>query len=295
MRVCHFATRPSDAKKVNTQIWASSTASNGSAGSTLGHLERRGAPTQSRAPALVGARLHRQAPGNQIPASAASNPLAPPTVTPMRSIARGGAHELEIQRSRFLCSVARVETPEQATDFIAAIRKQHWDATHNCAAFRVGPDAEQQRSNDDGEPAGTAGVPMLEVLARREITDTVAVVTRYFGGTKLGAGGLVRAYGRAVAETLDHVGTVLRVPHTTVEVTVDHPTAGRLDNELRTSGHKITDIEYGSMVQLTVLVPTLDTQAFARWLAEHTAGRAAIEFGDVILLDVPDPQSESTH
>ena len=206
----------------------------------------------------------------------------------MRSIARDGSHELEIQRSRFLCSVHRVETPEQAADFIAAIRKQHWDASHNCSAFRVGPDAEQQRSNDDGEPAGTAGVPMLEILSRREITDTVAVVTRYFGGVKLGTGGLVRAYGRAVSETLDEVGTVLRVQHATVHITVDHPTAGKLDNELRTAGHPITNIEYGTKVRFTVLVPAPSTKPFEQWLAEHTAGRAAVEFGDVILLDVPE-------
>jgi len=209
----------------------------------------------------------------------------------MRSIARDGSHEVQIQRSRFLCSVARVETPEQAADFIAAIRKQHWDATHNCSAFRVGPDAEQQRSNDDGEPAGTAGIPMLEVLTRREITDTVAIVTRYYGGIKLGAGGLVRAYGRAVGETLDEVGMVLRVEHTTVHITVDHPTAGKLDNELRTAGHRIADVEYGSAVRFTVLVPALSAGTFEHWLAAHTAGRATIEFGDLILLDVPDPQS----
>ena len=213
----------------------------------------------------------------------------------MRSIARDGSHEVQIQRSRFLCSVARVATPEQAAEFIAAIRKQHWDATHNCSAYRVGPAAQQQRSNDDGEPAGTAGVPMLEVLSRREITDTVAVVTRYYGGIKLGAGGLVRAYGRAVAEALDEVGTVLRVPHARVHITVDHATAGKLENDLRATGHQIATIEYGSAVEFTVFVPATNTAPFGDWLAEHTAGRAAIEFGDLIQLDVPEPQAPSVH
>ncbi len=211
----------------------------------------------------------------------------------MRSIARDGAHELEIQRSRFLCSVARVDTPQQAADFIAAIRKRHWDATHHCSAYRVGPDADQQRSNDDGEPAGTAGVPMLEVLTRREITDTVAVVTRYYGGIKLGAGGLVRAYGKAVSETLDEVGTVLRVQHTTVHITVDHQAAGKLDNELRSTGYRVANVEYGSTVRMTVLVPAPATEPFEQWLAEHTAGQAAIELGDAVLLDVPEPQAPS--
>ena len=211
----------------------------------------------------------------------------------MRSIARDGSHELEIQRSRFLCCVARVETPEQAADFIAAIRKRHWDASHNCSAFRIGPEAEQQRSNDDGEPAGTAGVPMLEVLGRREITDTVAVVTRYFGGIKLGVGGLVRAYGRAVGETLDQVGTVLRVQHATVHITVDHQAAGKLDNELRTAGHPIANVDYGTSVRFTVLIPVPSTKRFEHWLAEHTAGSATIVFGDLILVDRPDPQAPS--
>ena len=211
----------------------------------------------------------------------------------MRSIARDGWHELEIQRSRFLCSVARVETPEQATDFIAGIRKRHWDATHHCSAFRVGPNAEQQRSSDDGEPAGTAGIPMLEVLTRRELTDTVAVVTRYYGGIKLGAGGLVRAYGRAVGEAVDAVGIVLRTPHVAVHVTVDHQLAGKLDNELRSTGRRVTNIEYGSAVRLTVLVQQGSAESFEQWLAGHTAGRAAIEFGDVVLLDQPDPDALS--
>lgn len=206
----------------------------------------------------------------------------------MRSIARDGSHELEIQRSRFLCTLARVETAEQAADVIAAIRKQRWDATHHCSAFRIGVNAEQQRSNDDGEPAGTAGVPMLEVLSRREITDTVAVVTRYYGGIKLGAGGLVRAYGQAVATALDAVGTVRRVPHTTIAITVDHPTAGKLDNELRSAGHRIAGVEYGSEVRLTVLVPTARTASFEQWLAERTAGRAAVDFGREVLIDMPD-------
>jgi putative IMPACT (imprinted ancient) family translation regulator len=100
----------------------------------------------------------------------------------MRSIAVHGVHEMEIQRSRFICSLARVAAPDDAAAFIASIKKQHWSASHNCSAFRVGPNADEQRSSDDGEPAGTAGVPMLEVLTRRDITDTVAVVTRYYGG-----------------------------------------------------------------------------------------------------------------
>lgn len=206
----------------------------------------------------------------------------------MRSIARDGSHELEIQRSRFLCSLARASTTEQATAFIAAIRKERWSATHNCSAFRIGRCGQQQRSSDDGEPAGTAGVPILEVLGRRGITDTVAVVTRYFGGIKLGAGGLVRAYSRSVAEAIDAVGTVRRAPHTVIDVTVDHIDAGKLDNELRGAGYAIAGVDYGSQVHLTLHVATAESSACQTWLAEHTGGRASTRLGEEILLDVPE-------
>jgi uncharacterized YigZ family protein len=210
-------------------------------------------------------------------------------VSAVRSIARNGSSEIEIQRSRFHCTLARVTTAAQAAEVIAAIRKDSWDATHHCTAFRVGPYAQEQRSNDDGEPAGTAGVPMLDVLTRRELTDTLAVVTRYYGGIKLGAGGLIRAYGRAVAETIDHVGTVRRVAHTRLVVTAGHADAGRLDNELRGAGHRIADVRYGAHVELTVLVPMTDLTDFTAWLADRTGGRVSVEAAtEQEMIDVPD-------
>ncbi|MHA6794059.1 YigZ family protein [Pseudonocardia bannensis] len=211
----------------------------------------------------------------------------------MRVIARDGVHELEIQRSRFLCSLARVADDEEAAAFIAAVRKEHWSATHNCSAFRVGPDGGSQRSSDDGEPAGTAGVPMLEVLLRRELTDTVAVVTRYFGGIKLGAGGLVRAYGRAVSEAIDAVGTLRRARFATLEIAAGHAEAGRLDNALRAAGHRIADVGYGRQATFTVHVPAGDTDSFRAWLAEQTGGTVAATEGPLVDLDVPDPGGTS--
>lgn len=210
------------------------------------------------------------------------------TVRRVRSIAEGGSHELEIQRSRFVCSLARVGTVDEATAFIADIRKRNWAATHNCTAFRVGPGGAEQRSNDDGEPAGTAGIPMLEVLIRRDLTDTAAVVTRYYGGVKLGAGGLIRAYGRSVAETVDRVGTVQLVPHVSVAVTAGHADAGRLENELRAAGRRMGEIEYGADVRMTVHVPENQVVAFVTWVADHTGGRATAVRGRVQLVDIPD-------
>ena len=206
----------------------------------------------------------------------------------MRVIAGEGVHEIEIQRSRFLCHVARVADDQEAGAFIARIRKEHWSATHNCSAFRVGPDGGSQRSNDDGEPAGTAGVPMLEVLVRRELTDTVAVVTRYYGGTKLGAGGLVRAYGRSVSEAVDAVGTVRRARFATMEITASHADAGRLENALHAAGHRIADTVYGPRVDFTVHVPQAAVPEFGVWLAAQTGGGITATTGPSIDLDVPD-------
>ncbi|MFD4255980.1 IMPACT family protein [Amycolatopsis thermoflava] len=190
-------------------------------------------------------------------------------------IARDGQHEVEIKRSRFVCTVARVDDVEAAAALIARVRKAGPGANHHCTALRIGdPETGEMtvRSNDDGEPAGTAGVPMLEVLARRNLTDVVAVVSRWFGGVKLGAGGLVRAYSGALAETLDAVGTLRRVRHRELLVAVPHDLAGRLEHDLRNSPYRLQDIDYGADVTLTVAVTEADRDAFGAWLAERTGG-----------------------
>ncbi|TWP51033.1 YigZ family protein [Lentzea tibetensis] len=201
----------------------------------------------------------------------------------MRVIARGGVHEIEIQRSRFLCALARVSSEAEALEFIAGVRKAHWQATHNCTAFRV---ADVQRSSDDGEPAGTAGVPMLEVLVRRDLVDVVAVVTRYYGGTKLGAGGLVRAYGRAVSEAVDEVGTLRRTRFASLSVVASHALAGRLEHSLHAAGHVVADTAYGWSVTFTVHVP--DAAGFQEWLAAQTGGAVTADVTGGVDVDVPD-------
>ncbi|MFF4651409.1 YigZ family protein [Streptomyces sp. NPDC001380] len=190
-------------------------------------------------------------------------------------------HGIEIKKSRFVCSLARVADEEEAQAFIAAVRKEFWDARHNCTAFVVGDEQRRERSSDDGEPAGTAGVPMLEVLRRRGLTDTAAVVSRWFGGVLLGAGGLVRAYGSAVSETLDLAGVVELRPVALLAVTADHVRAGRLENDLRAAGHAVRDVSYGAAgVRIEVGVPESGTAAFHAWLAEATGGTAsAVETG----------------
>ena len=125
-----------------------------------------------------------------------------------RTIKEDNQHEVEIKKSRFICFLKRIETEEEAKAFIQQIKKEHWKANHNCSAFVLGDHHEIQRSSDDGEPSGTAGVPMLEVLKKNDLINVCAVVTRYFGGTKLGAGGLIRAYSGSVAQAIVHTGIV---------------------------------------------------------------------------------------
>ncbi|WP_121833321.1 YigZ family protein [Streptomyces sp. S1] len=196
-----------------------------------------------------------------------------------RTPAREGVHETEINRSRFLCALAPVADEREAQEFVARIRREHPTATHNCFAYVIGADASVQKASDDGEPGGTAGVPMLQMLLRREMRYVVAVVTRYYGGVKLGAGGLIRAYGRVVGEALDALGTVTRQRFRLVTVTVDHQRAGKLENDLRATGRAVRDVRYADAVTIEIGLPDADVTAFRAWLADVTAGTATCELG----------------
>ncbi|MFE0494369.1 YigZ family protein [Streptomyces albidoflavus] len=196
-----------------------------------------------------------------------------------RTVAREGVHETEINRSRFLCTLAPAATEEEAQAVIARVRRAHADATHNCYAYVIGADASVQKAADDGEPGGTAGVPMLQMLLRRDIRYAVAVVTRYYGGVKLGAGGLIRAYGGSVGEALDALGTRTRRRFRLASVTVGHERAGRLQNDLRAAGRTIRDVHYGERVTLDIGLPDAEVDAFRSWLADATAGEADFRAG----------------
>ena len=191
--------------------------------------------------------------------------------TSYRTIARDGEVEIEVKRSRFRCTLERVEDEGSARAVVERLRKQHWDARHHCSAFVLGPDAGVTRSSDDGEPSGTAGAPMLEVLTGHEVSDVVAVVTRWFGGVLLGTGGLVRAYGDAVRAGLDEVGVLRRELVVEHALAVSHVDAGRIDNELRARGVHV-DADYGAEVTLTLGVPATEVAALGPLVAELTAG-----------------------
>ncbi|QCD54580.1 YigZ family protein [Streptomyces hawaiiensis] len=196
-----------------------------------------------------------------------------------RTVAGAGVHETEVNRSRFLCALAPAATEQEAQDFIATVRKEHADASHNCWAYVIGADASVQKASDDGEPGGTAGVPMLQMLLRRDMRYVVAVVTRYYGGVKLGAGGLIRAYGGAVGEALDTLGTRTRRRFRLATVTVDHQRAGKLENDLRTTGHEVRGVRYEEAVTIDIALPDADVDTFRSWLADATAGTAGFEPG----------------
>ncbi|MFF9350363.1 YigZ family protein [Streptomyces sp. NPDC014734] len=196
-----------------------------------------------------------------------------------RTVARAGVHETEINRSRFLCALAPAATEQEAQDFVARVRAEHPAATHNCFAYVIGADASVQRASDDGEPGGTAGVPMLQMLTRREMRYVVAVVTRYYGGVKLGAGGLIRAYGGVVGEALDALGTLVRQRFRLATITVGHQRAGRLENDLRATGRTVREVRYGDAVVIEIGLPDADVESFRGWLADATAGEALLELG----------------
>ena len=199
------------------------------------------------------------------------------------TIAGAVDHEIVIRKSRFLARLEPVASMADADAAIARVRKVHWDARHHCVALVVGPNGEQQRSSDDGEPAGTAGVPMLEVLRHRNVTDLVAVVTRYFGGVLLGAGGLVRAYSSSVSEALDRAQIVRRVVMTEVFADVPHADAGRIDNALRewAVAHEavLREPAYGEVVRFALVVPPKALGDLTDALAAWTAGAIMPAFG----------------
>ena len=195
-------------------------------------------------------------------------------VTSYRTVARAAVAETEVKRSRFLCRVEPVTTEDEARAVVERARKEHWDARHHCSAFVLGPDAQVQRSSDDGEPSGTAGAPMLEVLRGRELSDVVAVVTRYFGGVLLGAGGLVRAYSDAVRAGLDEAGVLERRLLELYDVVVDHADAGRLENALRSRDVVVLGVEYGAAATLRTAVPADAADLLPAVLAELTGGTA---------------------
>ena len=191
-----------------------------------------------------------------------------------------GEHEIVIQKSRFIGYVKRTETAEEAQQFIQQIKKKHYQATHNCSAYMIGEQNLTQKANDDGEPSGTAGIPMLEVLKKMDLKDTCVVVTRYFGGIKLGAGGLIRAYSSATSEAIKHVGVVRRSLMKEIIIEADYHLLGKVENELRNQEHLIDTIAYADRVKFHVYVPIAETESFQQWMTDFTNAQVKLSVGN---------------
>ncbi|MGT2667718.1 YigZ family protein [Streptococcus rifensis] len=204
-----------------------------------------------------------------------------------KTIAKDGLDEQMIKKSRFICHLKRVETEEDARDFIMQIRKEHYKANHNCSAFIIGEKSEIKRTSDDGEPSGTAGVPMLSVLENLELTNVVAVVTRYFGGTKLGAGGLIRAYASSVSQAVQTIGRIEIKEQQGIRLRLTY--AQYQDFSTYLKNHSLNEVNplFTTDVETEIFVNKEETQAILEDLTEFFQGKAFIEKSRLQEIEVP--------
>ena len=194
--------------------------------------------------------------------------------------------EYIIEKSRFIATIAPVSTEEEAQAFIQRISKEFWDATHNCTAYAIGPRQEQQRSSDNGEPSGTAGKPMLEVLKKTAITNVAVVVTRYFGGIKLGAGGLIRAYSHSVAKAVQEGPKLLIAPRQIVSLTIDYSYFGSVERQLQTLGLPYQP-SFTDTISLEIYVEPNFVSDLEATITNLTGGNLLWELQDIRMVELP--------
>jgi uncharacterized YigZ family protein len=207
-----------------------------------------------------------------------------------RVVYEGGEGEIVEKKSRFIATVRPVESEEEATTFIAEMKKKYWDARHNCSAFVIGSRQELTRCSDDGEPPQTAGRPMLDVLLREGITNVAVVVTRYFGGVLLGTGGLVRAYQAATQAGLAASRIIEKRRGRKLIIHTDYNGLGRLQYLFGQHHTAILDTAYAADVVLTILVPQEDRDSLAKAITEQTSGNAQLEWGEDAIYAVVDKE-----
>lgn len=204
-----------------------------------------------------------------------------------KTVAGEGVAEIIIRKSRFIGHAIPVATEQEAIDFIERIKKEHWNATHNCSAYVVGERDEFQKQSDDGEPSGTAGKPILEVIKQQQLKNVVVVVTRYFGGIMLGAGGLIRAYTDGAVAGLAAAGVVRQVLHSEVKVAIDYTWLGKVENELRNHEVHMGETEFADRVVLNCWPLWTEVESFVAWMTDLTQGQAMIDVGDSQYLQHP--------
>ena len=193
-----------------------------------------------------------------------------------KTTAENGTASYEIQKSRFIAYTSHVETEAEARDFVTAIKKKHFDARHNCSAWVLGADSSQQKSNDDGEPGGTAGNPILESIKQHGLTNVVVVVTRYFGGIKLGAGGLIRAYSHTASLGLEATPCLEVKPFCLIEAEMDYSLLGTVENWIRNEELRTGETAYLDKVTVRLLVEPADCETISTELTNLTAAQCKI-------------------
>ena len=206
----------------------------------------------------------------------------------MKIILKGASAEITEKKSRFIATVQSVRSQEEADDFILRTRKTFWDARHNCSAMILGQRGEISRCSDDGEPSGTAGRPMLSVLAGEELTDVCAVVTRYFGGVLLGTGGLVRAYSDAVKKAVAACLTGTRTEGIRLRIRTSYNDAGKIRYILEQRQLPLTDVSYTDMVETETLVELGALDSLKKAVTEKTGAKADFPLEDRITFALTD-------
>ena len=208
------------------------------------------------------------------------------------SLYKGGTGEIIEKKSRFIATIEVVSSQEEASAFIATIKKKYWDAKHNCSAFCIGENGEMTRCSDDGEPSGTAGRPMLEVLKGEHITNICVVVTRYFGGVLLGTGGLVRAYQAAVKEGLNNCSILKRIKGYEVTVCCEYSDLAKIQFLCKQHEFYMGEIDYGQQVTMRIIIPAEQIATLTEELMNTTGGKANIEDKKEIIYAMIDGKPE---
>jgi uncharacterized YigZ family protein len=214
-------------------------------------------------------------------------------MTDYKTILAPGEASFTIQRSRFITHTAPSAGEAEAQAFLLQIKKRYYDARHHCSAWVLGSDGSRQKSNDDGEPGGTAGAPILEAIRQNGLTNLIVVVTRYFGGIKLGAGGLIRAYSHAAALGLNASPQAQMTAFRRAAVTIAYPLLGTLENWLRQKNIRVENNFYAEDVTLILLLEPENLPAITAGLTDLTAARCVIQLQDEIYLPVPLPAPET--
>ncbi|MCI5630292.1 MAG: YigZ family protein [Clostridium sp.] len=207
-----------------------------------------------------------------------------------KTLHKFGVDEYIVEKSTFIGYAKPIKTEEEAIEFVNEIKKKHKDATHNVWAYTVGENMNIQRYSDDGEPQGTAGIPTLEVIKKEDLRDVVVVVTRYFGGIKLGAGGLVRAYTKGAKVGIEAGIVIEKVKYTEVKIKIEYTQLGRIQNEIMNLGFKVKDTIYSEDVELIVYSKTEDVQSLTDRMIDITSGTADVSIGEEYYLSEKDGQ-----